>query len=201
MVVDFNDSMRELEMEAGFSDSDGEWDDPRFTNANGGRPVGEISLTADEPVYSFYKDEDGNRLLSVYKVNYYDNAGGKSTLIKGKDYDVYGPNLELTFKPTDTRSGQEAANYLELHFTREGLEFSTSSLSDESPFPADFDKFLIYKNVAEWCTSEAEDPSMRAKADRYEAKAESIKPRFKKWLQRYYGRGKAVLKGRRYNFK
>lgn len=201
MVADFNDSLAELEMEAGFSDSDGEWDDPRFDNTNGGRPIGEVDLTLDETVYSFYKDASDNRILSIYKVNYVDPQGGKTALIRGRDYDAHGDSIELTFKPSATRVGSEEANYLEVYFTREGLRFATDSLSDESPFPADFDKFLIYRNVESFCTAEAEDPSMRAKADRYERKAEQIKPRFKKWLQRYFGRGKTVLKGRRYNFK
>lgn len=200
-VEDFNDSLRELEMEAGFSDSDAEWDDPRFDNSDGGRPTGEVDLEAGEKVYSFYKDEHGNRFLSIYRVDYYDKNGNKKTLVRGEDYDLEGVNLILDFEPEETRDGTEDANYLLIYFTREGLEFTTSSLSDESPFPADFDKFFIYRNVESWCTAEAEDPSMRAKADRYERKAELIKPRFKKWLQRYLGRGKVRLKAKKNNLR
>lgn len=200
-VIDLNSFISELETEAGFSDTTGEYDDPRFDNTNGGRPVGTFDLEAGEKVYSFFKDEDGNRITSIYKMDYYDNNGNKRELKEGQDYDVYGPNLELTFEPTHNRVVGEDKNLIEIKYTREGLGFDHTDPTEESPFPQDFDNFLIYKCVAEWTLSEAEDPAMRAKSDRYEQKANLIKPRFKKWIQRFYGRGKAKITGRKNNLR
>ena len=191
---DLNDFVSELVMEAGFSDSDSEWDDPRFTNANGGRPTGTVDLEEGQPVYSFYKDEDQNRILSIYKIVHVGNSGERRTLVRGMDFDIQGSNIILEQDPLYDRVIGQNKNLLEIYYTRESLGFDENETDEESPFPADFDKFLIYRCVAEWALSEAEDPSMRAKADRYEAKADKIKPRFKKWLQRYYGRGLAVLR-------
>ena len=200
-TIDLNSFISELETEAGFSDTSGEYDDPRFDNTNGGRPIGTIDLEVGQKVYSFYKDADGNRLTSIYEILYYGPEGSSRELKEGIDYDFHGPNLELTFSPLADRVVDENKNLLEIKFTREGLGFTVSETTEESPFPQDFDNFLIYKCVGEWCLSEAEDPAMRAKADRYERKAELIKPRFKKWIQRFYGKGKARISGRRNNLK
>lgn len=200
-TIDLNSFISELETEAGFSDTSGEYDDPRFDNTNGGRPVGTIDLTEGEKIYSFFKDADGNRITSIYNVRYYDNEGIYRDLVEGEDYDFYGPNLELLFAPTADRVAGEDKNLLEIKFTREGLGFEATETTAESPFPQDFDNFLIYKCVAEWCLAEAEDPSMRAKTDRYERKAELIKPRFKKWIQRFYGKGKARITGKKNNLR
>jgi hypothetical protein len=200
-VVDLNSFIADLENEAGFSDSSGQWDDPRFDNSDGGRPVGTIDLEVDEKIYSFFKDADGNRILSIYKILYYNENGSERQLEEGTDYDFYGPNMELTFTPDGARVPGEDKNMLKIYFTREGLGFDSSQTGDESPFPGFADNFLVYKCVAEWCLSEAEDPSMRAKADRYEQKAEAIRPRFKKWIQRYHGDVKPRITGKKNNLR
>lgn len=203
MNEDINSAIAELEIEANFSDSDSEHDDPRFDNTNGGRPTGTIDLELNQDVYSFYEDADGNRILTVYKVVRFGNDGEKSVLVQGVDYDVEGSSIILAKTDEKARIPGEEKNLLEIHFTRQGLGFNDADDADTqySPFPADFDSFYIYKCVAEWCLSEAEDPAMRAKGDRYEAKANAIKPRFRKWLQRRYGRGMARLTGRRTNLR
>ena len=138
-TIDLNSFISELETEAGFSDTTGEYDDPRFDNTNGGRPIGTIDLEEGEKVYSFYKDADGNRITSIYSIKYYDNNGTWRELVEGEDYDFHGPNMELTFSPTADRVSGENKNLLEIKFTREGLGFTATETTEESPFPQDFD--------------------------------------------------------------
>lgn len=197
---DLNGFIAELEVEAGFSDSSNQWDDPRYDNTDGGRPVNTVDLELNQKVYSFYKDADDNRILSLYKIVYFDNEGGECELVEGEDYDIYGHNIELTFKPKARVSGEDK-NVLYIYFTRQGLGFVAAETSAESPFPAAFDNYLIYMCSAQWCIAESEDPSMRAKADRWTVEAEKKKPMFKKWVQRYHKVTTPRITGRTNNLK